>query len=107
MLKPMHWSKKLLIYLATPYTVLKETYLLLNLKPDNNAICNGKKFNGKKKGAFRYLNFKALKDASKKHGSTINDFLTSLITVSLHDYLHRVKDDLEYKGIPIPEDYQI
>jgi len=104
LMKCMPWFQKLFIKLASPFFILKEIGPLIFPRTDYNAICNGRKLTGRKKGSFRYLNFDAMKAASKKYNCTINDFVSSLIAVSLHDYFHKMKEDPDYKEFPIPRE---
>ena len=107
LLKPIPWHIKLMIAVASPFYALKELGPLFFPPVDHNAICNKRILSGKKRGAFRKLTFNSLKAASKRSNCTLNDFVSSLIGVSLHDYFQKMKEDPDFKEFPIPNEVQL
>ena len=54
---------------------------------ENNIINPNIKLNGKKRAAFEMnLQLKKLKAACKKHGCTVNDYITTVLSMTIHEY---------------------
>lgn len=80
--------RQLFILLVSPILVLQATIPTLLWKVDTNVMnCVRKGFSGTKTGGWSYnLNLKGMKAYCKQNACTINDYTTSVLSTSLHEY---------------------
>jgi hypothetical protein len=105
-LKPLPFAKKCFIYLISPYLVIRSGLRILFQYKDRNCIKN-RPNSGKKVAAFTLdINLQAMKSLAKANGATVNDFITSLLSVTLYRYFadHSRDCDSFGNGYEIPKE---
>ena len=91
-LKPLPWDKWLLKTLLYPYLLLKSTFTLLFIPSENNPIKKPVPMSGIKNGAFTCdLDISKMKKYCHSRNCTINDYLTAVLSCSMHEYMGRHK----------------
>ena len=89
-LKPLPLGKSLLITALTPVLHLFASYKLLTMPIDKNSMANGKPLCGKKKGAISSeVKISQVKTLSKKLGCTVNDLMTTILSMALLEYFRK------------------
>lgn len=85
--------KKLLTVITLPFSLIAATCHILGRPTDVNPIHTKARQSGIKKGAFNMdLKLHEVKDACKNAGCTINDFITSILSLSCAEYFERYKE---------------
>jgi hypothetical protein len=85
--------EQLLIYLICPFATLKIIYIALISSRDQNAIKNGKPLAGVKNGAIsKVFSVDQIKKKGNKLGSTINDVIMTISSMSIKQYLVKKGD---------------
>ena len=86
-MKQVPWFKRFFIFLISPLLVL---YVLIKVQlapNDENIMKNSEPKTGRKTGAYsKDLDLPAMKKYCKANKMTINDYTTSLLSVSLREY---------------------
>lgn len=99
-MKPVPWIKRFFIFLMSPFLVL---YVLLKVQltpDDNNSMKNSEPKTGRKTGAYsKDLDLPAMKKYCKANGITINDYTTSLLSISLREYFNKEKERTNALGL--------
>lgn len=89
-LKPLSLAKSVVITALSPVLHLYASYKLLTMPIDYNSIANGTPLSGKKKGAISSeIKISKVKSLSKKLGCTVNDLMTTILSMTLLEYFKK------------------
>lgn len=90
-MRPLSFCKQLFVWLVSPFLILQTLGSVMLMKRDSNALKkDNTPLSGKKTlGYILDLNLPAIKDYCKSKGCTVNDYCSSLLSVSLYKYFER------------------
>lgn len=102
-LKHVPLWKTAMVYLISPFLFLKSFYINFATPRRLNYINNNRPFTGRKNGAAtQILSLTKIKALAKQLGCTHNDFMTVLLSQTLHDYLKEKGDTVKSIDVALP-----
>lgn len=95
-IKPLSLCKKLMIFLLSPYLVIRGNLDVARKHNNINLIKKDKPLTGNKKGAFSQdFDLASIKQFCKKNSCSIHDYMGAVLGTSLYEYFDNHKDQTD------------
>ena len=89
-MRPISFPKQLLVWLISPFITLQIMASVMLSKKGNDVLKNGKPLTGVKTLGFSWdIHLPMMKKICKQKGCTLNDYCSSILSVSLFEWFSR------------------